>query len=601
MTVIDEMCPLKQYKVAQSKEPWVTNEILELIKDKDRLLRRAKNRNTQIDWDLARTARNNANFQIRRAKANFVQENINVNQNNSKKFWQNIKDVLPNSKNSQHSKISLKNNDNIFINDNKDMANQMNEYFTTTGPSLAANMNDPWVHSGPILDTSLVDIFHVEHVELIELLSDIDFTKSSAIEYLSSTILKDALITLIDQFRFILNLSFSQGIFPDKWKISQITPLPKDGDLSLCNNYRPISLLPLPGKIAEKIAHSRISQYLETNEILNKKQGGFRKNNSTINSVSEFTHEIFTAINSTNISLATLIDFSKAFDTVNHQILFKKLKHYGIQNKNLEWLQNYLLNRQQCTSVNGSTSDLSDITCGVPQGSILGPLLFLIYINDLSDVISNTSMYLYADYTVLLSINKDIHDCYTNIQSDLAHINLWCRRNKLSLNIKKTKCMLFGSRVRLKNSRCPKLNINDVNIDFVHQYKYLGVILDPHLTFNKHLNNIIKITAHKINLLAKVRQYLTETASLRIYKTMILPYFDYGDILYDSSSKKLLDKLDGLQHRAVKICLKPVVEIQENILLRSTNIAKLGKRRDAHLLNLCLKRKLVYTCLILSR
>ena len=131
MTAIDEMCPLKQYKVAQAQEPWVTNEILELIKDKDRLLRRAKNRNTQIDWDLARTARSNANFQIRRAKANFVQENLNINQNNSKKLWQNIKDVLPNPKNSQHSKISLKNNDNIFINDNKEMANQTNEYFTT--------------------------------------------------------------------------------------------------------------------------------------------------------------------------------------------------------------------------------------------------------------------------------------------------------------------------------------------------------------------------------------------------------------------------------------------------------------------------------------
>ena len=191
------------------------------------------------------------------------------------------------------------------------MADTLNNYFTTIGPSLAASMNDPWVYSGPVLDTKLHVLFHVEIDELLKLLQDIDITKSSAIEYISSKILKDALITLVNEFKFILNLSYKKGIFPDKWKIAQITPLPKDGDLSLCNNYRPISLLPLPGKIAEKIVHTRMINYLETNEILNKKQGGFRKNNSTINSVSEFTHEIFSVINSSHISLATFIDFLK--------------------------------------------------------------------------------------------------------------------------------------------------------------------------------------------------------------------------------------------------------------------------------------------------
>ena len=277
MTVIDVMCPLKKYKVAQAKEPWITNEILELIKDKDRLLRRAKNKNTQQDWDLAKNARNNLNFQIRRTKANFVQENLNLHQNNSKKFWQNIKDVLPNSKSNQNAYISLKDGSQNFISDNKEMANLINNYFTTIGPSLAANMNDPWVYNGPTLDLLLEDVFYVEHVELLKILQEIDITNSSAIDFLSSNILKDALIALINEFCFILNLSFTQGIFPDDWKMALITPLPKDGDPSLCSNYRPSSLLPLPGKIAEKIVHTRLSDYFESNEILNKKQGGFRK------------------------------------------------------------------------------------------------------------------------------------------------------------------------------------------------------------------------------------------------------------------------------------------------------------------------------------
>ena len=327
------------------------------------------------------------------------------------------------------------------------------------------------------------------------------------------------------------------------------------------------------------------------NNILNKKQGGFRKNNSTINSVSEFSHEIYEAINQKNISLATFIDFSKAFDTVNHQILLEKLNICGIKNKNKNWIQNYLSNRKQSTVVNGSTSDLLNVTCGVPQGSILGPLLFLIYINDLSHMVNNTSMYLYADDTVLLSNNPCINTCTENMQRDLIIIAKWCQSNKLSLNIKKTKCMLFGSRVRLKRTRQPKLYINNTLVDFVHQYKYLGVILDSHLTFNKHLNNIIKITAHKINLLAKIRQYLTEFASITIYKTMILPYFDYGDILFINSSKKQLNKLDHLQKRAIKICLKMGQNIPEEMLLRDAKVAKLDNRREAHLLNYMYKKK----------
>ena len=200
-------------------------------------------------------------------------------------------------------------------------------------------------------------------------------------------------------------------------------------------------------------------------------------------------------------------------------------------------------------------------------------------------------MYLYADDTVLLSSDNTIEDCKYNMQRDLTNIAKWCRSNKLSLNIKKNKCMLFRSRERLKNTRCPKLCINNIRLDIVHQYKYLGVILDSHLTFNKQLNNIIKITAYKINLLAKMRQYLTEFASITIYKTMILPYFDYGDILFTEASTKLLDKLDRLQLRAVKICLRLDGNAPENILLNSAGVAKLCQRRNAHLLNYMYKKK----------
>ena len=160
------------------------------------------------------------------------------------KFWKNIKDVLPNGKNKQTNNISLKDKDNNFIQNDKDMANVLNNYFTTIGPSLASNMTDPWLYNGHVFDCILFDDFHIEREELLKLLREIDITKSSAIDNISSRVMKDALIILIDQFKYILNLSFSTGIFPNSWKIAQITPLPKEGDLACCNNYRPISLLP---------------------------------------------------------------------------------------------------------------------------------------------------------------------------------------------------------------------------------------------------------------------------------------------------------------------------------------------------------------------
>ena len=242
--------------MAQAKEPWVTNEILELIKDKDRLLRRAKKRNNENDWQLAREARNNTNLQIRHAKANFIQENLNTNQNNSNKFWQNIHDILPNSKKNNSGKMSLKDSNSNFILDDKSMANTLNSYFTTIGPSLAANMTDPWAYNRPNINHTLIDTFHVNSDELLELLNEIDCTKSSAIPYVSSRVLKDAFICLVDQFAYVLNLSFKTTIFPDEWKIAQITPLPKDGDLTNCNNYQPISLLPLPGQKKLPITNS---------------------------------------------------------------------------------------------------------------------------------------------------------------------------------------------------------------------------------------------------------------------------------------------------------------------------------------------------------
>ena len=591
LAIIDIMCPIKEFQITQLKDPWISHEILENIRDKYVLLARAKRTDDIEDWRLARHRRNEVKIQVKNAKADFIKDNLNTFNADSKKFWKSMNDILPSKSKQVNAIITLKNQNNEIIEDDKIAANLMNNFFTSVGPNLAQNFSEPWVYHGIVSD---VHIFYIEtnSIEVLKLCKDINVNKSSAIDELSTKILKPAFVTLVDQLTFLFNLCLQNSHFPEAWKQTIVTPLPKEGDLSQCTNYRPISLLPLPGKILEHIIHNGLETHLEGNNLLNQEQGGFRKNNSTTSTVAKFTETIYNSINKREPSIATFIDFSKAFDTVNHTILDSKLSKLGIKGNLLKLIQNYLSNRKQRTLINNTSSDLENITTGVPQGSVLGPLLFLIHINDLCNVINSSKRFLYADDTVLTNSAPDVYTAHMQLQNDLDNVANWCKGNKLSINIKKTKSMLLGTRSMVKKyNRLPRLKINNKPLDYVFQYKYLGIILDNILSFNKHLNNTIRIVAHKISLLQKIRFYITDKAATCLYKTMVLPYLDYGDIFYIRASAKLLNKLQTLQDRALQICFKPQNNIPKEILHQSAQLATLEKRRDAHLLNFMYKNK----------
>ena len=589
---INVMCPIKTFRIKQEKEQWITPALLELIKDKDSAMRRAKKRNDPELWKKAKRLRNNCTKRLRKAKEDFIKENLNNNVGNSKKFWKNIQEVIPNSNSKNRNSFELFDSEKNVMIDHNNTANYINEFFTGIGPKLAQQYNQTWSYKG--IETDIVlDDFHTEIVEILCLCKNININKSSCINHLSSEIIRDAFMAIPNKVVELFNLSFDLCEVPDEWKIAKVTPLPKSGNSKDVGNLRPVSILPLPSKLIEKIVHNRVYNHCNNNKLLDEKQGGFRPNHSTVSTTSFFLNDLYTAMNDNETTIAVYIDAMKAFDTVNHNILINKLEYFGIRGRCAKWLENYLHNRKQCTVANDITSDLKSISCGVPQGSVCGPLLFLLYINDLTKALKKCKVSLYADDTVLYYSNSNMDIVRVSIQEDLIELSNWCRMNKLTINCKKTKYCVYGMRSIVKKSKNIDmiLSLNNVILERVCSYKYLGFILDDQLNFNKHIDVMLNNVSHKLYLLSRIRRYLTKQACILVFKTMVLSLIEYGDIIYSGTSKANLDKIDKLFYRGLRICDASNLALSKNQLCKECNIVPLEKRRDVHLLLFMHKQK----------
>ena len=274
--------------------------------------------------------------------------------------------------------------------------------------------------------------------QVSKLCRDLKTVKSSGFADISAVVLKDAFLVLIPQLVCLFNLSFATGLFPDRWKKATVIPLYKGGDKTEVGNYRPVSLLALPGKLLERVAQANMLNFLDTHKVISNNQGGFRKSFSTAATIASLTDKLLCNINNGQTSLAAFIDLRKAFDTVKHKILLKKLFNYGVRNFNLEWCTNYLTNCTQQTLAYGILSKELTVSCGVPQGSVLGPLFFILYINDVQMALRGSNLQLYADDTVIFEAGQNHNEAVGKIQPVLDKFNVWCHANKLSLNTSKT-------------------------------------------------------------------------------------------------------------------------------------------------------------------
>jgi retron-type reverse transcriptase len=295
--------------------------------------------------------------------------------------------------------------------------------------------------------------------------------------------------TIYESLLYIINLVLATGIFPDNLKQSRVTPIIKDGDKSECGNYRPISVILAIAKVLEMLISDQLALYLNDNNIIVKQQSGFQKYHSTETALLHVTDQYLFNMDKGILNGVLFLDLKKAFDTVDHQILLSKLKTYGIAGVALNLFKSYISNRIQKCTIQGIDSQPNKVTCGVPQGSNLGPLLFSIYINDLPNCLEETKASMFADDTNISASGSSLLEIQNKLNNDLSNVNTWLEANKLTLNAEKTEFMLIASKRKLKRfSGNPNITIGNYNIKEVKNKKVLGIVLDEELKWGEHID-----------------------------------------------------------------------------------------------------------------
>ena len=345
---------------------------------------------------------------------------------------------------------------------------------------------------------------------------------------------------------------------------------------------RPISLIPLPGKIFEHLISARLKLYLDRNNVLTSKQHGFRKSHSTITAITSLLHEIYSKVGSEKETYLVYLDLKKAFDTVSHKILINKLGNFGLDVKTVKWFESYLDHRQQYIKFNNEVSEIKSIHYGVPQGSVLGPTLFSLYINDLANIINSDGLLLYADDTVIFDTDLRI------IQNMLNRISDWCDANLLTINCKKSQWMQTNL---LKKERTDKqLFLGNSPLEKVSEYKYLGLLMDNGLNFQNHRESLQKRVNYKLSFFRKIRRYINVNAAITIYKSTILPIIEYANFVYDYNIKYNNKKLQSLQNQGLYTVfgqhVLPYLDRESTETLhRDAKLFRLVHRRKLHLLS----------------
>lgn len=527
--------PIQKIKI-KKKKPWLTRGIKTSAKNLRNLHYIRKYTQEVFFFEYYTKYRNIYKKVIKTAKENYFNARLNHANNKSKESWAIINEL----RGKDH--CSTKTNIN---------PNDLNNYYCSIADKLTENIippNDPLSYMKDINNNQTLCLYDTNIVELKEVIKEIKNKNASGIDEMSIKIFENLPDVTLNVLVYLINKSFQMGIFPSFLKISLVIPLHKGGDVDDPSNYRPISLIPTLAKIIEKLVKKRVLGFLISSKLLSSEQFGFQCNKSTNDAMFSFLYRVYTELNMGEAAAAIFCDLSKAFDCVQHEILLKKLGHYGFRGVSLEWFNSYLSGREQIVT-NSTNSKKLNINCGVPQGSVLGPILFLLYINDLTKIDIAGEFTLFADDTTILWHNKDKNILHEIICSDINKVKDWCDSNLLSFNIDKTNIMPF---------RCslPDIPLGNHVLQNKTCTKFLGLHIDLKLKFEEHIISISNKLASGCYAVRVVSNELGYTAAKAVYFSLIESHLTYGISFWGVCSKYLMQMIFVLQKRAIRYLCK---------------------------------------------
>ena len=443
-----------------------------------------------------------------------------------------------------------------FISDPYQVANKFNDFFLNVADKLGAKIVKKNTKFQDYLKNPNKSCFSLKETtpdETVKIINNLDSKKSSDIDNISPDLVKLCNQTIAQLLSIIFNRCVQEGHFPQAMKKAKIMPLHKGDSVLSVANYRPISLLPIFSKIFERLIYNQFIIYINKNKILSDLQFGFQKNNSTEHAISSILSHINNASSNKQSSYCIFLDFAKAFDTVNHNILLEKLKFYGVKDKSLSLFESYLSNRTQVVEVNGKFSDTGIIKHGVPQGSILGPLLFLLYINDISQSSNILKFFLFADDTTVF-YSADPNDKNTEhiLNTELEKVSCWLAANKLSLNVKKSNFLHFhqGNSTKITIN----IKINDTPVEEKQSTKYLGTFIDNKLTWEPQIQHTKSKIAKGIGMISKIRYYVNNDTCLKnLYYSFAQCHINYNLINWSCTKPSLLEPIEKKVKKAIRI------------------------------------------------